>query len=95
MHAWLSPNYNKCIYEYFSPHFFFPAVAVIRASELWAAMEPELLVTVRTVVEPTSETEKEQHEEEEDRDVEEEKPAEDDRETAVMIAQLLRISKYR
>lgn len=76
-------------------YYFFSAVAVIRASELWAAMEPELLVTVRTAMEPTSETEKGQHEEEEDRDVEEDKPAEDDRETAVMIAQLLRINKYR
>uniref|UniRef100_A0A3Q3A1L3 Condensin complex subunit 1 n=1 Tax=Kryptolebias marmoratus TaxID=37003 RepID=A0A3Q3A1L3_KRYMA len=67
-----------------------PPVAVIKASELWAAMEPELLVTVRTALEPTSETEEEQHEDEEDRDVEEEKPAEDDRATAVKIAQFLR-----
>ncbi|XP_070691964.1 condensin complex subunit 1 [Pempheris klunzingeri] len=68
-------------------------VAVIKASELWAAMEPELLVTVRTELEPTSEAEKEQQEEEEgdDRDVEEE----DDRATAVKIAQYLRVNKYR
>ncbi|XP_024861527.1 condensin complex subunit 1 isoform X2 [Kryptolebias marmoratus] len=72
-----------------------PPVAVIKASELWAAMEPELLVTVRTALEPTSETEEEQHEDEEDRDVEEEKPAEDDRATAVKIAQFLRLNKYR
>uniref|UniRef100_A0A8D3CYQ5 Condensin complex subunit 1 n=1 Tax=Scophthalmus maximus TaxID=52904 RepID=A0A8D3CYQ5_SCOMX len=58
-------------------------VAVIKASELWAAMEPELLVTVRTELEPTSETEKEQQEDEEDRDAEEEKGAEDDRATAL------------
>uniref|UniRef100_A0A4W6DDL2 Condensin complex subunit 1 n=1 Tax=Lates calcarifer TaxID=8187 RepID=A0A4W6DDL2_LATCA len=60
-------------------------VAVIKASELWAAMEPELLVTVRTELEPTSETEREQQEDEDDRDVEEEKEAEDDRATAVKI----------
>uniref|UniRef100_A0A8D3C546 Condensin complex subunit 1 n=1 Tax=Scophthalmus maximus TaxID=52904 RepID=A0A8D3C546_SCOMX len=63
---------------------------MIKASELWAAMEPELLVTVRTELEPTSETEKEQQEDEEDRDAEEEKGAEDDRATAVMVAQYLR-----
>ncbi|XP_070768094.1 condensin complex subunit 1 [Enoplosus armatus] len=68
-------------------------VAVIKASELWAAMEPELLVTVRTELEPTSETEKEQ--EEDDRDVEEDKEEEDDRATAVKIAQYLRVNKYR
>lgn len=68
------------------------AVAVIKASELWAAMEPELLVTVKTVLEPTSETERE---EDDDRDVEEEKEAEDDRATAVKIAQYLRVNKYR
>uniref|UniRef100_A0A1A7YWS5 Condensin complex subunit 1 n=2 Tax=Iconisemion striatum TaxID=60296 RepID=A0A1A7YWS5_9TELE len=70
-------------------------VAVIKASELWAAMEPELLETVRTALEPTSETEREQQEDEEDGDPEEEKPADDDRATAVKIAQLLRVNKYR
>ncbi|GLD63778.1 condensin complex subunit 1 [Lates japonicus] len=70
-------------------------VAVIKASELWAAMEPELHVTVRTELEPTSETEREQQENEDDRDVEEEKEAEDDRATAVKIAQYLRVNKYR
>ncbi|KAM9352803.1 condensin complex subunit 1 [Symphorus nematophorus] len=71
-------------------------VAVIKASELWAAMEPELLVTVRTELEPTSEAEKEQQENEEDdnRDVEEDEE-EDDRATAVKIAQYLRVNKYR
>ncbi|KAM9724450.1 condensin complex subunit 1 [Menidia menidia] len=69
-------------------------VTVIKASELWDAMEPELLVTVRTVLEPTNEEEKKQ-EAEDDRDVEEEKAAEDDRATAVKIAQYLRINKYR
>ncbi|CAK6966208.1 condensin complex subunit 1 [Scomber scombrus] len=68
--------------------------AVIKASELWAAMEPELLVTVNTVLEPTSETEREE-EDDDDRDVEEEKEAEDDRATAVKIAQYLRVNKYR
>lgn len=66
------------------------AVPVIKASELWAAMEPELLVTVRAELEPTSDTEGEQQEH-----VEEEKEAEDDRATAVKIAQYLRVNKYR
>ncbi|XP_041842693.1 condensin complex subunit 1 isoform X2 [Melanotaenia boesemani] len=69
-------------------------VTLIKASELWAAMEPELLATVRTVLEPTSEK-KEQQDDEEDGDVEEEKAEEDDRATAVKIAQYLRINKYR
>ncbi|XP_034553088.1 condensin complex subunit 1 isoform X1 [Notolabrus celidotus] len=74
-------------------------VAVIKASELWAAMEPELLVTVRTELEPTSNAEKEQEEEEgedeDNGDVEEDKEEEDDRATAVKIAQYLRVNKYR
>uniref|UniRef100_I3K541 Condensin complex subunit 1 n=1 Tax=Oreochromis niloticus TaxID=8128 RepID=I3K541_ORENI len=69
-------------------------VAVIKASELWAAMVPELLVTVRKELEPTSEAEKEQQEDEEGGEVEEEKEAEDDRATAVKIAQYLRVNKY-
>lgn len=69
-------------------------MAVIKASELWAAMVPELLVTVRKELEPTSE-EKEQQEDEEGGEVEEEKEAEDDRATAVKIAQYLRVNKYR
>ncbi|KAM9851674.1 condensin complex subunit 1 [Aulostomus maculatus] len=69
-------------------------VAVIKASELWAAMEPELLIVVRTELEQTSEAKMEQQEEE-DEDVEEVNEAEDDRATAVMIAQYLRVSKYR
>ncbi|XP_033496682.2 condensin complex subunit 1 isoform X1 [Epinephelus lanceolatus] len=69
-------------------------VAVIKASELWAAMEPELLVTVRTELEPTSEAEREQEEDDEG-DVEEDKEAEDDRTTAVKVAQYLRVNKYR
>lgn len=49
-------------------------------------MEPELLVTVKAELEPTSEKEK---------DMEEEKEAEDDRATGVKIAQYLRVNKYR
>lgn len=71
-------------------------MAVIKASELWAAMEPELLVTVRTELEPTSEKEQQQEEEDGgDRDVEEDKEEENDRATAVKIAQYLRVNKYR
>lgn len=65
-------------------------VAVIKASELWAAMEPELLVTVRAELEPSGEAETEEVEEEE-----EEEEEEDDRATGVKIAQYLRINKYR
>ncbi|KAK2844733.1 hypothetical protein Q5P01_011392 [Channa striata] len=70
-------------------------VAVIKASELWAAMEPEVLVTVSKELEPRSEAEKEQQEDVEDSNKEEEKEAEDDRATAVKIAQYLRVNKYR
>uniref|UniRef100_A0AAX7UFL7 Condensin complex subunit 1 n=1 Tax=Astatotilapia calliptera TaxID=8154 RepID=A0AAX7UFL7_ASTCA len=70
-------------------------VAVIKASELWAAMVPELLVTVRKELEPTSEEEKEQQEDEEGGEVEEEKEAEDDRATAVKIAQYLRVNNVQ
>ncbi|KAF3839231.1 hypothetical protein F7725_017948 [Dissostichus mawsoni] len=66
-------------------------VAVIKASELWAAMEPELLVTVGTELEPTSEEEDEDDDEKEA----DEKEAEDDRATAVQVAQYLRVNKYR
>ncbi|XP_026173220.1 condensin complex subunit 1 [Mastacembelus armatus] len=70
-------------------------VAVIKASELWAAMKPELLITVRTELEPTNKAEEQQQDDDEDMDVEEEKEAEDDRATAVKIAQYLRVNKYR
>ncbi|XP_072316817.1 condensin complex subunit 1 [Eucyclogobius newberryi] len=66
-------------------------VAVIKASELWAAMEPELLVTVRAELEPRGEGE-EEGEEKGEEEVEEE---EDDRATGVKIAQCLRDNKYR
>lgn len=58
-------------------------------------MEPELLVTVRTELEPTSDAEKEQQQQEDDDKVEEEEEEEDDRATAVKIAQYLRVNKYR
>ncbi|CAN9513716.1 unnamed protein product [Ophioblennius macclurei] len=69
-------------------------VAVIKASELWSAMEPELLVTVGAELEPTVDEENEQPVDEEDRE-EEEEEAGDDRATAVKIAQYLRVNKYR
>lgn len=66
------------------------AVAVIKASELWAAMEPELLSTVAAELEPVTEPEEEE-EEEDDSNMEEA----NDRATAVKIAQYLRVNKYR
>lgn len=69
-------------------------VAVIKASELWAAMEPELLVTVRAELEPTSDLESEQQDKEENKAAEEVEE-EDDRATAVKVAQYLRVNKYR
>ncbi|XP_036394012.1 condensin complex subunit 1 [Megalops cyprinoides] len=62
-------------------------VAVIEASELWEAMEPELLQTIRAELEPGSEEEQGEREEEE--------VEESDRDTAVKIAQFLRVNKYR
>ncbi|CAL8247363.1 unnamed protein product [Lota lota] len=71
-------------------------VAVIRASELWDAMEPELLTTARAVLEPTSAEQEDMGAEEEKEVVEQElEEAQDDRATAVQIAQLLRVNKYR
>lgn len=66
-------------------------MAVIKASELWAAMEPELLITVEAELEPVAETEKQQQQEEDENIIEEE----NDRATAVKIAQYLRVNKYR
>ncbi|KAL0985119.1 hypothetical protein UPYG_G00153120 [Umbra pygmaea] len=63
-------------------------VAVIKASELWAAMEPELLLTVRAELEATGDVDGEQEEV-----VGEE--GEDERATALQIAQFLRVNKYR
>lgn len=57
-------------------------------------MEPELLVTVRTELEPTSDAEKEQQDKEHNK-AEEEEEEENDRATAVKIAQYLRVNKYR
>ncbi|KAJ8354973.1 hypothetical protein SKAU_G00225400 [Synaphobranchus kaupii] len=69
-------------------------VAVIAAGELWAAMEPELLLTAKAELEPPSEGESDGDEEEEGagREMETE---ETDRATAVQIAQFLRVNKYR
>ena len=59
-------------------------------------MEPELLTTARAVLEPTSEGDPEEVGAEEKDVVEEElEEAEDDRVTAVQIAQFLRVNKYR
>lgn len=69
----------------------FLAVAVIKASELWAAMEPELLITVAAELEPATEMEKGEEEGEDDNNMEEA----NDRATAVKIAQYLRVNKYR
>ncbi|XP_037129044.1 condensin complex subunit 1 [Syngnathus acus] len=66
---------------------------VIKASELWAAMEPEVRITVDTELEPSNDSENEQKEE--DPDVEEANEMEDDRATGVKIAQYLRVNKYR
>lgn len=68
-------------------------VAVIKASELWAAMAPELLVTVKAELEPASDLELQ--DKEENKADEEEQEEEDDRATAVKVAQCLRINKYR
>ncbi|KAL2084094.1 hypothetical protein ACEWY4_019612 [Coilia grayii] len=69
-------------------------VAVISASELWSAMEPELLQTVTAHLEPSSEEEeaREEGEGEKEDDGEKEKS---DRGMAIHIAQLLRDNKYR
>ncbi|XP_030639685.1 condensin complex subunit 1 [Chanos chanos] len=68
-------------------------VAVISACDLWDAMMPEVLQTVRSHLEAGSEGEKdEEEEEEEERGSEEERG---DRDTAVQVAQFLRDNKYR
>nr|XP_057909635.1 condensin complex subunit 1 [Doryrhamphus excisus] len=64
-------------------------VAVIQASELWAAMEPELHVTVQKELEHSGDAVRKQEYEEE------EAVQDDDRATAVKIAQYLRVNKYR
>ncbi|XP_051989898.1 condensin complex subunit 1-like [Xyrauchen texanus] len=65
-------------------------VAVITAADLWEAMKPEVELTVKAHLEPSSEDERDK--EEEENEGEEERS---DRETAVQIAQLLRENKYR
>ncbi|XP_063055343.1 condensin complex subunit 1 isoform X2 [Engraulis encrasicolus] len=70
-------------------------VAVISAAELWTAMEPEVLQTVMSLLEPSSEEEEAREEEDEEGEAEEEDEEESDRNTAIHIAQLLRDNKYR
>ncbi|KAI4881936.1 hypothetical protein NFI96_014582 [Prochilodus magdalenae] len=65
-------------------------VAVISAADLWAAMEPEVLNTVRSHLEPGSDAEREEEEE-----GEEDEQDRSDRDTAIQIAQYLRHNKYR
>ncbi|XP_072525318.1 condensin complex subunit 1 [Salminus brasiliensis] len=66
-------------------------VAVISASDLWAAMEPEVSNTVRAQLEAGSDTER-HHAEEAEEEAEQDRS---DRDTAVVIAQYLRHNKYR
>lgn len=66
------------------------AVAVIKASELWEAMEPELLQTVQAELEASGQ------DGEGDKEVDwEGGMKETDQATAVSVAQLLRDNKYR
>ncbi|XP_076837744.1 condensin complex subunit 1 [Brachyhypopomus gauderio] len=66
-------------------------VAVISASDLWSAMEPEVSNTVRVHLEAGSDSEEEEEEGEEDEGGQDRS----DRDTAVQIAQFLRDNKYR
>lgn len=70
-------------------------MAVIKASELWAAMEPELLITVGAELEPVTEAEKQHQQQEEEEEEDNNMEEENDRATAVKIAQYLRVNKYR
>ncbi|XP_066508931.1 condensin complex subunit 1-like isoform X2 [Hoplias malabaricus] len=70
------------------------AVAVISASDLWAAMEPEVSNTVRSHLEDSRDAEREEECDEEDEMKRDEKER-SDRDTAVQIAQYLRHNKYR
>ncbi|TSU88992.1 Condensin complex subunit 1 [Bagarius yarrelli] len=63
-------------------------VPSISASDLWAAMEPEVSHTVRAQLQATSDSEREEEDEED-------KHNRTDRDTAVQIAQYLRHNKYR
>ncbi|MCJ8745013.1 hypothetical protein PDJAM_G00125420 [Pangasius djambal] len=65
-------------------------VPVISASDLWAAMEPEVSHTVRAHLEASSDPEMEEEDEEK-----ESEHGSTDRDTAVQIAQYLRHNKYR
>lgn len=65
-------------------------VPVISASDLWAAMEPEVSHTVRAHLEASSDSEWEEEDEEKEGE-----HGSTDRDTAVQIAQYLRHNKYR
>uniref|UniRef100_A0A8C5NGJ7 Condensin complex subunit 1 n=1 Tax=Gouania willdenowi TaxID=441366 RepID=A0A8C5NGJ7_GOUWI len=86
--AFIAHNPYSCKLLGHLSYFFnlFSTEAVIKASELWAAMEPELLVTVEAELDSDSAIEKEQSEDEEEEDVEQEED-DDDMATAVRIAQ--------
>lgn len=66
------------------------SVPVISASDLWAAMEPEVSHTVRAHLEASSDSEWEEEDEEKEGE-----HGSTDRDTAVQIAQYLRHNKYR
>ncbi|XP_061919776.1 condensin complex subunit 1 isoform X1 [Entelurus aequoreus] len=66
-------------------------VPVIKASELWDAMEPELHVTVLSELDLLGDAERKKPQDDDD----DENVVDDDRATAVMIAQYLRVNKYR
>lgn len=65
---------------------------MITAADLWDAMKPEVEMTVRAHLEPSSEEERNDDEDEETTGGDEERG---DRDTAVQIAQFLRDNKYR
>ncbi|XP_062843887.1 condensin complex subunit 1 [Trichomycterus rosablanca] len=65
-------------------------VPVISASELWAAMEPEVSQTVKAHLEADTDTETVEEDDEKEGEAKH-----TDRDTAVQIAQYLRHSKYR
>ncbi|XP_055059356.2 condensin complex subunit 1 [Misgurnus anguillicaudatus] len=68
-------------------------VTVITAADLWDAMKPEVEMTVKAQLEPSSEEEREDDDDDKEEAGGEEERS--DRETAVQIAQFLRDNKYR
>lgn len=65
---------------------------MITAADLWDAMKPEVEMTVKAQLEPSSEEERDDEDEEDETGGDKERS---DRETAVQIAQFLRDNKYR